>query len=125
MERRVTRGSVCELQGWRVMSVECGFVDCVFFFVQATLLVGSNFPDQAEIEPQVKAQHPNHWAAREFPGLCLNSTICWGWFTSQPCCLGKCFSSLNLSFSISTMGIMMALHRGVYFISGRLLSPSL
>ena len=97
----------------------------VFFFVQATLLVGSNFPDQAEIEPQVKAQHPNHWAAREFPGLCLNSTICWGWFTSQPCCLGKCFSSLNLSFSISTMGIMMALHRGVYFISGRLLSPSL
>ena len=31
MEQRVTRGSVCELQGWRVMSVECGFVDCVFF----------------------------------------------------------------------------------------------
>ena len=117
------------MQGWRVMSVECGFVDCVVFvfvfFGRAMQLVGSYFPDQAEIEPQVKAQYPSHWAARKLPGLCLNSTIWWGRFTSQPCCLGKCFSPLNLSFFISTMGIMMALHRGVYFISGRLLSPPL
>lgn len=111
--------------GSRQWNVDLWTVSFFFFFGRAMQLVGSYFPDQAEIEPQVKAQYPNYWAAREFPGLCLNSTIWWGCFASQPFCLGKCFSPFNLSFFISTMAIMMALHRGVCFISGRLLSPFL